>query len=87
MTRAPWILFVKPRCPWCTEAIGYLNGHGYSFNQVDVTRDRSAYERMTALSGQRLTPTLFIEDGNLLLPDFDTGQLQKFLKEHDLRPE
>jgi glutaredoxin 3 len=87
MTRPPWILFVKPRCPWCVAAVGYLNEHGYDFEQIDVLRDPAAFERMKKLSGQRLTPTLLIEnDDNLLLPDFDTRQLEKFLEQHDLKP-
>jgi glutaredoxin 3 len=86
MSQNSWILFVKPYCPWCMEAAGYLNEHGYAFAQVDVSRDPAAFERMKKLSGQRLTPTLLIEDGNLLLADFDTPQLEQFLREHDLEP-
>ena len=85
MSHPRWTLFIKPRCPWCVEAIGYLNEHGYDFEQVDVIRDPAAFERMKKLSGQRLTPTLLIEEGNLLLADFDTRQLEKFLQEHDLK--
>jgi glutaredoxin 3 len=84
MSDSRWTLFIKPRCPWCLEAIDFLKQHGYGFEQVDVTRDRAAYDRMQKLSGQRLTPTLFIEESKLLLADFDTGQLQKFLALHKL---
>ena len=41
---------------------------------------------MKQLSGQRLTPTLVIGDDELMLPDFDTTQLEAFLKKHDLQP-
>ena len=86
MPTSPWILYVKTRCPWCVEAVEYLNQRGYKFQQVDVLRDLAAYERMKQLSGQRLTPTLVIEDADLLLPDFDTRQLEQFLQKHDLKP-
>ena len=86
MSDRPWILFVKPRCPWCSEAIAYLEAHGYAFAQVDVLRDRAAFERMQKISSQRLTPTLLIEDGDLVLADFDTKQLETFLQQHDLQP-
>ena len=86
MSDSRWTLFIKPRCLWCLEAIGYLKQNGYTFEQVDVISDRAAYQRMQKLSGQRLTPTLFIEEGNLLLADFDTGQLKKFLALHKLAP-
>ena len=86
MSTSSWTLYVKTRCPWCVEAVEYLNQHGYPFEQVDVLRDPSAYERMKQLSGQRMTPTLVIEEDDLMLADFDTGQLEKFLKQHDLKP-
>jgi glutaredoxin 3 len=86
MSDSRWTLFIKPRCPWCIEAIGYLKQHGYSFEQVDVLGDRAAYERMQKISNQRLTPTLFIEENNLVLADFDTGQLKKFLELNQLAP-
>jgi glutaredoxin 3 len=86
MSRPSWTLYIKPRCPWCAQAIEYLNEHGYDFDPVDVIRDAAAYERMKKLSGQRLTPTLVIGDDGLLLADFDTGQLEKFLLKHDLKP-
>jgi glutaredoxin 3 len=87
MPHPPLVLFVKPRCPWCVAAIGYLNEHGYAFQQIDVVGDPAAYERMKKLSGQRLTPTLLIEQGALVLADFDTRQLEKFLEKHELKPD
>lgn len=86
MATSSWTLYIKPRCPWCVEAVEYLNQHGYAFQQVDVLRDPTAFERMKQISGQRLTPTLVIGDDELMLPDFDTRQLETFLKKHDLKP-
>ena len=86
MASSDWILYVKAGCPWCVEAVEYLNDLGYKYRQVNVLRDMEGFQRMKELSGQRLTPTLSIDDGKLLLADFDTGQLEKFLKQHDLQP-
>ncbi len=86
MADSDWILYVKSGCPWCIEAVEYLKEHGYKYQEVNVLRDAAAFQRMKDLSGQRLTPTLSIDDGDLLLADFDTGQLEKFLKKHDLQP-
>lgn len=83
METSGWILYVKAGCPWCREAVDYLDEHGYQYQQIDVRRDPTAMARMRELSGQSLTPTLVVDDG-LLLPDFDTGQLEAFLKKHDL---
>ena len=85
METPDWILYVKAGCPWCHEAVNYLDEHGYKYRQIDVRRDAAAMQTMKELSGQTLTPTLVIGD-DLLLPDFDTGQLEKFLQKHDLKP-
>ena len=86
MASSDWILYLKAGCPWCVEAVEYLDERGYKYRQVNVLRDPEAFQRMKELSGQRLTPTLAIDDGDLLLADFDTGQLEKFLKQHGLQP-
>ncbi len=84
MANPEWVLYVKAGCPWCVEALAYVDKHGLPYRKVDVLRDPAAYQQMQKLSGQRLTPTLTI--GDLVLPDFDTGQLEKFLQKHGLKP-
>ena len=86
MASSDWTLYVKSGCPWCIEAVEYLNKRGYEYQQVNVLKDAEAFQHMKEISGQRLTPTLSIKDGDLLLADFDTGQLEKFLQKHDLKP-
>ena len=83
METPAWILYVKAGCPWCHEAVDYLTEHGYEYQEIDVRRDAAAFKEMKELSGQTLTPTLSIGDA-LVLPDFDTGQLETFLKKHNL---
>ncbi len=77
-------LFTKSGCPWCTDAKQWLDANGYRYHEIDV---RAAPERMAeleAVSGQTMAPTLVV--GTLVLPDFDTGQLKSFLKQHDILP-
>jgi len=78
-------LYVKVWCPWCVEAVDWLRRGGYRFEQIDVLADKTAYDRMIAISGQRKTPTLELADGSVL-PDFDVRQLEKFLKDHHISP-
>jgi glutaredoxin len=78
-------LYVKTWCPWCIEAVAWLRQRGYTFQEIDVLADRAAYARMIALSGQRLTPTLELDDG-AVLPDFDVRQLEKFLAARNIKP-
>ena len=77
-------LYVKPWCPWCIQAVAWLRQRGYAFHEIDVLSDAAAYARMREISGQSLTPTL--EIGDLILPDFDVRQLEKFLAEHRIEP-
>ncbi len=78
-------IYVKPWCPWCVDALAWLDQRGYSYESIDVLTDRDAFARMKEISGQSLTPTLETPDGQIL-PDFDTGQLEKFLTTHSIAP-
>lgn len=78
------ILYVKRGCPWCVDAVAHLDKLGFCYEEVDVRRDPAAMERMFAISGQTLAPTL--EVGGKVLADFDTGQLDRFLKQHGIEP-
>lgn len=70
-------LYSRQLCGWCQDAKAYLSEHQIPFEEVDVGRDRAAYDEMIQLSGQRYVPTIVV-DGKVLA-DFDTGQLAKFL--------
>ena len=78
-------LYVKVWCPWCIEAVEWLTTRGYRFEQIDVLADKAAYDHMAAISGQRRTPTLELDSGDVL-PDFDVGQLEEFLAAHHIIP-
>jgi len=73
------ILYIKPGCPWCTDAVDWLEKRAIAFHPVDVLTDADAMARMRRISGQSLAPTLEMPDG-AVLADFDVHQLEKFLK-------
>jgi glutaredoxin 3 len=77
-------LFSREWCSWCIDAKDYLMERGYQFTEVDVGRDRQAYEEMQTLSDQTYVPTLLA--GDEVLANFDTDQLEKFLRAHDIAP-
>ncbi len=54
------------------------------FTEIDVGQDRAAYEEMKELSDQTYVPTLVV--GDEVLANFDTDQLEKFLRAHDIVP-
>jgi glutaredoxin len=77
-------LYSREWCSWCIDAKDYLCEKGYSFQVIDVGKDREAYEDMKRLSAQTYVPTFVA--GNKVLANFDTDQLENFLNEHHINP-
>ena len=77
-------LYSRAMCSWCIDAKDYLRERGYRFVEIDVGRNRAAYEEMIDLSNQSYVPTLVA--GAEVLANFDTGQLEKFLGERGIKP-
>jgi glutaredoxin 3 len=77
-------LFSREWCSWCIDAKEFLTARGFQFTEIDVGRDRAAYEEMKELSDQTYVPTLVA--GDEVIANFDTDQLEKFLRKHDIVP-
>ena len=77
-------LYSREWCSWCIDAKEYLTEKGYRFDVIDVGKDRQAYDEMKELSDQTYVPTLVA--GDEVLANFDTDQLDKFLREHQIEP-
>jgi glutaredoxin 3 len=77
-------LYSREWCSWCIDAKDYLSEKGYCFQEIDVGKDRGAYEEMKQLSAQTYVPTFVA--GDKVLANFDTNQLQRFLNEHQINP-
>ena len=71
-------LFIKSWCPWCVEAVEWLDERGYKYETLNVNRDAAAAAEMLELTGQSKAPSIEI-DGEVLA-DFDVGQLEAWLK-------
>ncbi len=77
-------LYSREWCSWCIDAKEYLAERGYKFTEIDVGQDREAYREMVELSEQTYVPTLAA--GDEVLANFDTDQLEAFLREHRIEP-
>jgi glutaredoxin 3 len=77
-------LYSREWCSWCMDAKEYLSERGYKFTEIDVGRDREAYEEMKQLSEQTYVPTFVA--GDKVLANFDTDQLERFLSAHEIQP-
>jgi glutaredoxin 3 len=78
-------LYSREWCSWCMDAKDYLTERGYKFTEIDVGQDRNAYEEMKELSEQTYVPTL-VAGADKVLANFDTDQLETFLREHQIQP-
>ncbi|MBI5775102.1 MAG: glutaredoxin family protein [Verrucomicrobia bacterium] len=73
-------LFIKPFCPWCDEAMDWLDERGIRYEQLDVTADRTARDEMLELTGQTRAPSIDV-DGKILA-DFGADELEVWWKEN-----
>jgi glutaredoxin 3 len=79
------ILYVKRGCPWCDEAIEFLDGHGVGYRLKEVNSDSAAYAEMQKKSGQTKAPTL--DWNGKILADFGTDELVPFLRQQNVKLE
>ena len=77
-------LFSREWCSWCIDAKDYLTQRGYQFTEIDVGRDRAAYEEMKELSDQTYVPTLVA--GDEVLANFDTRPAREILPDARIVP-
>jgi len=73
-------LYSRAMCGWCIDAKEWLDAQGWKYTIKDTGRDAEARKRAIELSGQTLVPVIEVDD--LVLGDFDTGQLETFLQKN-----
>ncbi|MDX6767523.1 MAG: glutaredoxin family protein [Candidatus Methylacidiphilales bacterium] len=71
-------LYVKTGCPWCAEAIEFLDKHRITYQKVTVSNNPAAMDEMVTLSGQTKAPTL--DWHGEILADFGAAELEPFLR-------
>ncbi len=73
-------LYSRPMCGWCVDAKKWLDQLGWPHLVHNTGTDLDARRRAIEISGQTLVPVIEV-DGRVL-GDFDTAQLEEFLKKH-----
>jgi len=56
------VVFSTPTCPYCTMVKNYFKEKGVKFEDIDVSVDRLAAQRMVERSGQMGVPQIWIDD-------------------------
>ncbi len=77
------ILYIKEGCPWCEEAVAFLDSHGVSYKLREVTGDSTAWAEMQKKSGQTRAPTL--DWHGKILADFGTEELVPLLQAQNVK--
>jgi glutaredoxin 3 len=60
MSQPPITLYVTGWCPYCQRAKALLESKQLVFNEIDVDEDPKLRQEMTARSGRRTVPQIFI---------------------------
>ncbi len=72
-------LFVKSGCPWCDEAMEWLDDHGIEYTTLNVSIDAEAREEMRELTNQTKAPS--IDVNGEILADFGADELEEWWEE------
>ncbi len=71
-------VYSTPTCVYCKTLKAYLKEHNIEFEDIDVSKDKQALEKMIKNSGQMEVPVLDI-DGEIII-GFDKEKIDKILK-------
>lgn len=72
------ILFSTPSCSWCKKIKGYLKSNGFSFKEIDVSKDSAALADMIRKTGQEGVPQTWINNHPVV--GFDRAKLDRLLE-------
>jgi len=71
------IVYSTTFCPYCVTLKGFLKEKGVEFEDIDVSEDKEAAEKMIEQSGQTGVPVVDI-DGQIVV-GFDRGKISQLL--------
>ena len=73
------IIYTKQNCPWCVDAINFLNTKGVECEEREVRSNPQFMQEIIDKSNQTKAPTIDF-DGEILA-DTDAEAIETFLKE------
>ena len=74
------VVFSTPTCSWCKKLKEYLKMQGYTYKDIDVSRDDAGLKDMIRKSGQQSVPQVWIN--NYPVVGFDRDKIGRLIKEH-----
>ncbi len=70
-------IYTQPTCGYCSELKDYLKKHNISYEEKDITKDRSAWDDLVNKYKIRATP--LIVRGDKVTVGFNPDEIQKML--------
>ncbi len=71
------VVFSTPTCSWCRKIKDYMKANGFSYKDVDVSRDSRALADMIKKTGQQGVPQTWIDGQSVV--GFDKAKLDRLL--------
>ena len=68
------ILYVKPGCPWCVQALEFFAEHGVKLDVRDVVADMHQMRQLVALTSQSKCPSF--RYGDFIVADFSVEEFK-----------
>lgn len=68
-------VYTTPTCPWCHKVKEYFDDQGVPYQEVDVSADDSAAEKLYQMTGQLSVPVT--TKGEEVIVGFDPERLGK----------
>lgn len=71
------IVFSTPTCAWCTKVKQYIRSKGFTYKDIDVSRDEKALRDMIRKTGQQGVPQIWINNHPIV--GFDRDKIDRLL--------
>lgn len=71
------IVFSTPTCSWCKKLKSYLKANGFTYKDIDVSRDVKAMNDMIKKTGQQGVPQMWIDNHPVV--GFDKSKIDSLL--------
>ena len=74
------VLYTKPGCPWCTQALEYFATQGVQLDVRDVIADMHQMRQLVAITGQSKCPSF--RYGDFIVADFGVDEFINKARKH-----
>ncbi len=71
------VIFSTPTCAWCKKLKQYIREKGFTYKDIDVSKNQRALRDMVSKSGKTGVPQIWIN--NRVVVGFDKNKINKLL--------